>query len=784
MDQQGKNTTTDHFSLLMDNSPAAIQIHSTDGLLQRANKAWEVLWGMKAGDVVGKFNILEDNQARELGISQLVGRALAGESITIVDFVFDPVKSGYPGRKHWTRSRVFPLCDEHTNISSIIITHEDITAYKESEERYQIIVENAHEAILVVQNGLLKFFNQKALAICGYTRKDDYAGKSFVDFVHPDYRLMIAERHRQRVAGEEVPNFYQIKVLHKKGYSIWLQLNVIRTDWEGTAASLAFIYDITDYKQKEEELDAYRHRLQEIVGRQTNDLRNTHSYLQSIIDGTAESIVVIDTEHHVKLMNKTAIQLLNKGNKPTMELRCYQLHHHHNEPCSELDHPCPLRTILECKKPGTAIHTHTDKDGNDHTIEFLASPIFDKNGAISGIIEVGRDITERIEIEKSHKELQLRLFEQQKGESIANLASGIAHEFNNTLTSVMGGAELLQRKMDPHDKNIKYTKMILQSVQRMSNLTRQLLAYAKGGKYEPDILKLNSIVKESLALSHMGTGAGLQSELKLTEELWPVLADSRQIGQMLVNLFTNAFEAMVDTGGCLTARTSNIVKKEPWEDLFHAKQPAGDYVCISISDTGVGISDEAKKRLFEPFFTTKFLGRGLGLAAVAGITLNHGGALLLESTPGRGTTFHVFLHRTEKNEETTAVAHTDISRTAGKILLVDDEPQIIQILKTLLASQGYEVITAGSGFEALQQMKNHKNEIRLVILDVKMPDLHGSETFKLLKAMSPPLAIIVASGYDEDIALANIYLDPQDEFMQKPFHMERLFDKLEEIIRK
>jgi CheY-like chemotaxis protein len=253
---------------------------------------------------------------------------------------------------------------------------------------------------------------------------------------------------------------------------------------------------------------------------------------------------------------------------------------------------------------------------------------------------------------------------------------------------------------------------------------------------------------------------------------------------MLVNLFTNAFEAMCDTGGCLTVQTSNVVKKQSWDDLFHVQQPAGDYICISISDTGAGIPDVEKKRIFEPFFTTKFLGRGLGLAAVAGIIKNHGGSILLESSPDTGTTFRIFLHRTTPILDLQEFDFfTSLNKASGKILLVDDEPQIIQILGTLLASQGYDVITAGGGFEALQKMKSNKDDIKLIILDVKMPNIDGSETFKGLKAMKPDVDIIVASGFNKDTALANIYLDPQDEFMQKPFNMERLFAKLEEVMK-
>lgn len=534
-----------HLQTLLENSPTAIQIHSPDGILRQANKAWEKLWGLKAGDVTGRFNILKDRQAIQLGLSRQVDRALGGESTILEDFVFDPAKSGYPGRKHWARSRIFPLIDKNNTVRNIIIAHEDITAYKQTEERYQIIIENANEAIMVVQDSLLKFFNQKALDIAGYTREEDYAGKPFVDFVHPDYREMIAERHRKRTAGEEVPNFYQIKVLHKNGHSVWLQLNVTRIDWEGKPASFAFISDISDLKRAEEELAVYRYKLEQLVAARTREL---------------------------ELKNQ---ELLRESNERQQAQKALQ----------------------------------------EHEIQ-----------------------------------LQRRLFEHQKAESIATLAGGVAHEFNNILMSVLGSAELMQRKMPPEDDNQKYAGMIIKAVRRMTHLTRQLLAYAKGGNYQPKKILLNSIVKESLAISHMRKGETLKSRLECADTLWPVFADPGQIGQMLVNLFTNAFEAMEDTGGCLTVRISNVVKSRGWEDLFHKEHPAGEYVCIQISDTGAGIPKELRERIFEPFFTTKFPGCGLGLAVVAGIAQNHGGSILLESRPQQGTTFSILFRRAEPTD--------------------------------------------------------------------------------------------------------------------------------------
>ncbi len=503
------------------------------------------------------------------------------------------------------------------------------------------------------------------------------------------------------------------------------------------------------------------------------------------IDGISESIVVIDLNYRIQMINKSARELYLLEKTDIQPLYCYQLNHQADKPCSSPDHKCPLDMILKTKKPYSVTHVHNRPDIPKKTVELLASPIFDDQGEIAGLIEVGRDITERIILEEEKKKLQLRLFEQQKGESITTLAGGVAHDFNNILMSVLGSAELLQRKMHKEHDCQKYAELIILAVHRMTNLTKQLLAYAKGGNYQPEVLSLNAIVKESLALSHMGKGAGMDSSLELADNLWPVFADPGQMGQMLVNLFTNAFEAMEDSGGKLSVVTSNVAKIEGWEDFFHKEHPAGHYVCIKISDTGAGITEDVKKRIFEPFFTTKFVGRGLGLAAVAGIAQNHGGSILLESIPNEGTTFSVLLRRaTEIEIEAQHSDHTEEPNKAylGKILLIDDDPQVIQIIENILQSHGYDVLTATGGHIALQMMRTYKDKIKLIILDVQMPDMNGSAVFKGLKKMKSNINILIASGYDKKKALTEIFLDPNDDFIQKPFEIDMLLEKVTKIL--
>ncbi len=267
---------------LVDQSPLPIQIHHIDGTLVYVNKAWEQLWLVKAENVVGQYNILTDEQAIELGFKEAAENVLSGESVMMADLSFDPEKSGFSGRKHWVRPWLYSITKEKGEIRHIVVCLEECTALKESEERYNIIVENANEAIMVFQDGLIAFFNQRALDIAGY-KAEDYIRQPFVKFVPPDYQDLVLERHRKRVAGEDVPNFYQTKILHKDGSEKWLQMNVIRTDWEGRPASLAFLVDITGQKNAEEELEQHRDRLEELVRDRTAALTSANKQLKEEI---------------------------------------------------------------------------------------------------------------------------------------------------------------------------------------------------------------------------------------------------------------------------------------------------------------------------------------------------------------------------------------------------------------------------------------------------------------------------------------------------------------------
>ena len=410
------------------------------------------------------------------------------------------------------------------------------------------------------------------------------------------------------------------------------------------------------------------HNISELK-RMQNELEATRAFLQSIIDGVTESIMVIDINYHIRLINKAASKLHSVDLPLTNSHLCYRVSHHTNNPCQGEEHPCPLKKVLETKQPVTLVHKHMRSDGTDYAVEIGASPIIGSDGAISGIIEVGRDITEKLRLEKEEKEFRARLSQQQKDQSIALIAKGIAHDFNNLLGTVIGNVDLLQMGTAPKEDECGIVEAIGSAAHRMSDLTTQLLAYAKGGTYKLERFVLNALILQTLKFSHTGAASKIRISHNLAKDLWPILGDPNQMKQMLINIFTNAFEAMEETGGTLTVATRNLLQENDWQCSFHNVHPGGSYVAIDITNTGPEIPEEISGQIFEPFYTTKSLGRGLGLAAVAGIVQNHGGCVSFDSGPEE-TTFHILLPKAEEkgnNFENELLNQTTISSGLNRI---------------------------------------------------------------------------------------------------------------------
>ena len=414
------------------------------------------------------------------------------------------------------------------------------------------------------------------------------------------------------------------------------------------------------------------------------------------------------------------------------------------------------------------------KDGTEMDCLLTATVRRANDGSILGYQGVIRDMTE-------HKHLEAQLLQAQKMEAIGTLAGGIAHDFNNLLMGIQGHISLISLDIDSDHPRFEHCEGIENMVQRGADLTKQLLGFARAGKYEVKPTDLNEVIDNSSEMFSR-TKKEMKIHRKYQKEIWPVEVDRRQIEQVLLNLYVNAWQAMPG-GGDLYIQTANITLDEDYSKLF-MMQPS-NYVKISVTDTGVGMDQPTQRRIFEPFFTTKEMGRGtgLGLASAYGIIKNHCGIINVYSEEGQGTTFDIYLPASVKKiikEEKTLVE--EILRGTGTVLLVDDEDMILDVGRKMLEAIGYKVLLARGGREAVEVYRKFKEEINLVVLDMIMPDMGGGEAYDVMKEDDPNVKVLLSSGYSIDGRATEILERGCNGFIQKPFNMNELSRKTREIL--
>ena len=403
-----------------------------------------------------------------------------------------------------------------------------------------------------------------------------------------------------------------------------------------------------------------------------------------------------------------------------------------------------------------------------------------------------RDVTARRRAEEARLELERRMLHAQKLESLGVLAGGIAHDFNNLLMAILGNLELGLRDLSPVSPVRPRLDAASQAARRAADLTRQMLAYSGRGKFLVGRVDLNELVEENVFLLRTSIPRTVTLNLHLDRVLPAVEADAGQIQQVVMNLITNAAEAIGGEAGVITLSTGVRDCDAPYlgRSRLDEMPPAGSYVYLEVTDTGCGMDAETQKRMFDPFFTTKFTGRGLGLPAVFGIVRGHGGAILLDSVVGKGTTIRVLFPVAEvvvgaavpAEGAAAGVAGAAHSAGRGTILIVDDEEMVLGPCVAMAESMGFEVLTAGDGEQAVEMVRRHGAEIRAILLDLTMPELDGAGALDRILRLEPGAKVILSSGYDEAEATGRVAKEGLAGFIRKPFGMEQLRSMLERVL--
>jgi PAS domain S-box-containing protein len=447
-------------------------------------------------------------------------------------------------------------------------------------------------------------------------------------------------------------------------------------------------------------------------------------------------------------------------------------------PCTDKTVLNRLRQTLERGEAFAGEAINYRKDGKEFNLEWQVAPLRNAAGKITHFVAIQRDITER-------KQLEAKLFQSQKMETVGKLAGGIAHEFNSILTAIIGQSELLMSDLPSGSPLSKNVTEISKAAGRAATLTRQLLAYGRKQFLQPEILDLNRVIAgmEGILNHLMGNEADIR--VVAAHRLQAVKADAGQIEQVIMNMVINAHDAMPN-GGKLTLETANVSFDSESVNRYPELKP-GDYVMLAITDTGAGMSEAVKARVFEPFFSTKGVGQGtgLGLSTCYGIVKQSGGHISVYSEAGRGTTFKIYLPQVEQPAKI-SVQRLDspgLPRGTETILLVEDDPALREMAATLLRRLGYKILTAANGVEALSL--NHERSagrIDLLFTDVVMPHMSGKELADRVRALYPQTRILFTSAYTENAIVHQGVLNPGVALLQKPFTPSALAYKLREML--
>ena len=496
---------------------------------------------------------------------------------------------------------------------------------------------------------------------------------------------------------------------------------------------------------------------------------------RATVDATTDVIMMLTADFKVIRVNKAAKLFYNQPYNDLIDTSLFQLF-----PLDNLQKDANTRSILK--------HSLEHQEGTVYLadkkvwLSFSIDPIRDDKGQPQGGVFTMRDITARINAEEAQRKLQAEILQIQKMESIGNLAGGVAHDFNNILSAIIGFSQLALMKLPEDHPAADHLRIIYESGERAASLTRQLLAFSRKQVLEMKVVNLNTIIENVSKMLRRVIGANIVLDLDLQNPIKNILADAGQMEQVLMNLLVNARDAM-PSGGRVTVETSEVCVREELDQ----KVTPGSYVMLSVVDTGTGMNKEVQERIFEPFFTTKDVGKGtgLGLSTVYGIVKQHDGHITVHSEKGQGTTFKIYFPTVNREADRINVQkQSELMKGTETVLVVDDEPSIRKLLIQTMQPLGYKLFDAHSGEDALKVSDEYPGAIDLLVTDVVMPGMNGMQLAEAFKHRRPDMRVIFMSGYTDHTIVQKDMLDRNLILIQKPITPSVVAAKVREVLDK
>ena len=750
--------TEERYRTLVENASDIIFRTDNNGHFTFVNPAALSITGYKKEEVIGMdYPALIRQDMRDEAIKFFGRQFVKGIKNTYSEF---PVIAK-DGRELWFGQNT-QLIVEGGNVTGFQSVARDITerkrieqALNDAEETYRNIFLNSQTGLFRtdIKTGLMLEANDSMAHFAGYKNRAELLSDNFniaERYVDPEARqkmLAIIKEHGQ------VAN-YETQFRRNDGSIIWIRLSANIVPAKGCLEGVA--EDITKEKDAREALQKSEERY------------------RSLVENANEAIIVIQ-DGKIKFVNSRAIASFGYSGEELLASNIFDLIHPE-------DRDVVMQRYLQKINGDTTSSRHVyrtiHKSGQTPWIEISSVLIdWERRPATLNLIT---DMSERMQAEEDKRLLEERLQQADKMEAIGTLAGGIAHDFNNLLMGMQGYASMTLMNLNQNDPNYERLKRIEEQVRSGADLTSQLLGFARGGRYEVKATSMNEIIEKSSTMFGR-TKKEITIHHKSCSDLWSVEVDRGQMEQVFLNLFVNAWQAMPG-GGDIYLETQNALLNGE-QALFYSVMP-GKHVKITISDTGTGMDEKTRERIFEPFFTTKEMGRGtgLGMATVYGIIKGHEGIINVESKLGKGTTFTIYLPASEKEVHKEEIPTDKIVMGTETILLIDDEKTVMEVNKELLESIGYTLYGAVSGQQGLDIYMEKKDSIDLIILDMIMPGISGSDTFDRLREINPNVKILLSSGYSLTGKAQAIMDRGCNGFLQKPFNLEELSSKVREML--
>ena len=640
-------------------------------------------------------------------------------------------------------------------------------ALRESEEKFRNLVETTSDWIWETgADGTYTYASPGVRELLGY-EPGDVIGRTAFDFMPPDEADRLAAEFA-RISAERKPFFnLENRNLRKDGRSVTLETSgVPLLDRHGNLLGYRGIdRDITERKRAEEALLQKEEFIRALLDTSRDwiwaiDLYGVHTYSNPAI----RSILGYEVD---EVVGKPSFPLIHEEDRDRVQAE--------------------VRRATETHRGwSNMVVRWRHKEGGYRFLESNAVPVLDAGGSMNGFRGVDRDITQRTLAEAERLEMERRLLHAQKLESLGVLAGGIAHDFNNLLMALFGNLDLALLDLSSASAARPHIGQALQATRRAADLTRQMLAYSGRGRFVITRMDVSEMVRENTNLLRTAISKNVTMNLCLTSENATIEADPGQVQQVIMNLITNASEAIGEHAGVITLATGVTEFGDVYlsQSRLSEKPPAGRFAYVEVSDTGCGMDDETQQRLFDPFFSTKFTGRGLGMSAVLGIVRGHKGAIMVQSAVGQGSTIRVLFPASEAvsaamtGELVGLLRRSEAGALLGTVLVVDDEEAVRGVCTALVRRLGLQTIAAADGEEALALFKTHADTIGCVLLDLTMPRMDGINTFREMKRLRPDTPVILCSGYNEQEATQHFTGEGLAGFIQKPFGLQDLRNKL------